>query len=118
MLAREFRFHGHGSLNYLHRNGRSVRHTLMLIKYVPNKYRGSVRASVSVGKKVSKKAVVRNRIRRRIYEVLRKNWDHIMSHNDFIVTVFSADVAVMPTDELERIVVRLLKQAKLYQPKS
>jgi len=36
--------------------------------------KGSPKCSVVVGKKISKKAVVRNRLRRQAYEVLRIKW--------------------------------------------
>lgn len=116
MLAREYRFHGHGSLNYLHRKGKIVRNNILLLKYVPNQRRDTNRASVVVSKKVTKSAVVRNRIRRRVYEIIRRRWNDIAPQNDFIVTVFSTDVAFMPAPDLETAVVGLIKRAGLYQP--
>lgn len=69
-----------------------------------------------VGKKVSKSAVVRNRIRRRVYEVIRKHLGSLSKQVDVAVTVLVADVAVMPAAEVEETIVGLLRQAGLYKP--
>ena len=71
MLAQKFRFHGHGSLRYLYKNGDAVRSHLITLKYIANPRRKTSRFTVVVGKKVIKSAVKRNRIRRRVYEVVR-----------------------------------------------
>lgn len=115
MINRKYRFHGHGSLNYLHRNGKVVRNNSLLVKYVPNQRRENNRVTVVVSKKVAKSAVLRNRIRRRIYEVVRLNWDKVAQQNDFMITVFTAEAAVTPFAELDKSVLGLLKRAGLYR---
>ncbi len=118
MLAQSYRFHGHGSLNYLHRNGKTVRNRTLGLRYVSNERREESRAVVVVSKKVVKSAVKRNRIRRRIYEVLRRHWGAIPIKKDFAITVFSADLGIVPAAEVESQVVDVLKQSGLYQPNS
>lgn len=115
MIAAEYRFHGHGSLNYLFRNGKTARNGQVLVRSVPNKRRETSRVAVIVGKKVAKSAVVRNRIRRRVYEVIRKNWAEIPGQTDFAVTVLSADLAVLPAPEVERAVLGALRRAGIYK---
>lgn len=117
MLANKYRFHGYGSLNYLFRHGKVGRGRLLLVRFVENKRREESRATVIVGKKVAKSAVVRNRIRRRLYEILRKHWDSIPAHADFALTGLSAELAVIPAPELERAVLGVLRRAGLYQRK-
>ena len=68
-----------------------------------------------VGKKVVKSAVKRNRMRRRIFEVVRKHWDRIPAHHDFSLTVFTAEFLTMTPEEVEQNVVGLLRQAHLYE---
>ncbi len=114
MLSSSYRFHGHGSLNYLFRNGKSARNSVLLVKSVENKRRQDSRASVIVGKKISKSAVVRNRIRRRVYEALRSHWDDIPAQRDFAVTILSVEMAIMPAKELESAVLGALYKAGLY----
>jgi ribonuclease P protein component len=114
MLSHKYRFHGHGSLRYLYRNGSTVRNRSILLKYCENKHRVNSRVAVVVGKKVAKSAVKRNRIRRRVFEIVRKHWAHIKPHHDISLTIFSAEFITLPADELEQQVVSVLTQARLY----
>lgn len=72
--------------------------------------RGESRAVVIVGKKVSKRAVVRNRIRRRIVELLRTQWATVVSGYDIVVTAHT-DIAELPSAELEAATIKALKRA-------
>lgn len=116
MLAYRFRFHGHGSLRYLYTKGAVCRGRLLQLRYAPNTRRVHSRAVVIVSKKVVKSAVKRNRIRRRLYEALRRNWHAIKSPTDLAVTVFAPELGTMPAQELEKHVHDLLKEAGLYDP--
>lgn len=115
MIAAEYRFHGHGSLNYLFRNGTTARNGRVLVRAVPNKRRETSRVAVIVGKKVAKSAVVRNRIRRRVFEVVRTNWASILPQTDFAVTILSADIAMLPFPEVEKAVLGVLRRAGVYK---
>lgn len=115
MIAKDYRFHGHGSLNYLFRNGKTARHASVLVRFVSNERRETSRVSVIVSKKVSKSAVVRNRIRRRVYEVVRQNWQHIAGKTDFAITILSADMAVLPAPEVQKMLLGALRRAGIYR---
>ena len=112
MLSRTNRFHGHNSLNWAYRHGATIRDSKMSLKYAANQRRRNFRAAVVVSRKVSKSAVVRNRIRRRIYEILRSYSQGIDGGQDLIFMVYSADIADMPQSELEALVKRLLTESK------
>jgi len=111
MISREHRFHGYGSLNYVHRKGAVVRSQQLLLKHIVNQRRATYRAAVVVSKKVHKSAVVRNRIRRRLYEIIRQ--EHIGVNQDFVVMVFDERLATMPAPEVQRQLHGLLKKAGL-----
>lgn len=111
MISKKHRFHGYGSLNYVYRNGRTVRGPRSALKYVVNSRRDTYRLAVVVSKKVSKSAVVRNRIRRRLYEAFRLQEDKIYQAYDMVLTVFSEEMATISSDELNNIVTSHLKQA-------
>jgi ribonuclease P protein component len=111
MLSRQHRFHGHNSLRYVYQHGKTVRGPLLALKFVVNERRQTYRAAVVVSRKVSKSAVVRNRIRRRLYELLRHRQDAITQPYDIVITVYSEQVAAMPAQELERVLDAQLKQA-------
>lgn len=118
MISRKNRFHGHGSLRYVYTHGKTVRGPLVAIKYAANERRDSYRLAVVVSKKVSKSAVVRNRIRRRLYEVVRILSSSITTPTDMVMTVFHETVATMPHEELVVMVKAQLKQAKIIQNSS
>lgn len=57
--------------------------------------RTATRAVVVVGKKVSKRAVIRNRIRRRLVELLRDRWATVPLGYDIVVSVHT-DLSELP----------------------
>ncbi len=115
MLAQHFRFHGYGSLKFLYRNGRTFRVRSLSLRLAYNDRRSSNRCAVIVTKKVHKSSPRRNRIRRRIYEIVRTNWEHIKPTHDLLINVYDPQAIDMPYDELERAVIEVLKQAGVWQ---
>lgn len=113
MIARKHRFHGHGSLRYVYRNGHTVRTATTSLRYIVNQRRSTYRLAVVVSKKVSKSAVVRNRIRRRVYEIVRTNQTKIQEPYDMVFTVFSEQIANMPAEELRTIIINQLLRANI-----
>jgi ribonuclease P protein component len=118
MITRSHRFHGYGSLRYIYRNGKTVRGPLSSLKYIQNKRRKSYRLSVVVNKKVNKSAVVRNRIRRRIYEIVRQTEALINEPYDLVFTIFSDQINGLSPDELNRLVKAQLFQAGVITSKN
>lgn len=108
MLSSRYRFHGYGSLRYLLKNGQTSRNRVLAVRYIKNPHRSDSRVAVVVGKKVSKSAVKRNRIRRRVFEVIRTNWDKLEPGYDFSIAVFSAELLVMPHKDLEKNILTAL----------
>ena len=115
MLRRQYRFHGHGGLKYLYKNGRTARSRSLSLRYVENKRRPHSRVTVVVSKKVSKSAVVRNRIRRRVYETVRLHWRAITPNHDMVFTVHSAEIATLPALDVQDMVLDVLHRARLYR---
>ncbi len=111
MINRIHRFHGHGSLRYVYQHGQTVRGPLTALKFMVNSRRDTYRLAVVVSKKVSKSAVKRNRIRRRLYEAVRLQESRITLAYDMDMTVFHEDLASLPADQFERLVCAQLRQA-------
>jgi ribonuclease P protein component len=65
------------------------------------------RAVVVVGKKVSKRAVIRNRIRRRLISILSGRWETVASGYDIVVSVHT-DISELPAAALEEHLTRAL----------
>jgi|TARA_B100001245_G_scaffold234308_1_gene219613 ribonuclease P protein component len=115
MLGYKNRFHGHGSLKYVYSNGKSVRSRLISLKTTAHPRRHDPRVAVVVSKKVVKGAVPRNRIRRRIYEVVRHELPQIQPGRDIILIVFSAEVLTTPSQTLTETVQQLLREGGVYR---
>jgi ribonuclease P protein component len=113
MISRLHRFHGHGSLRHVYQHGHVVRGPLCAVKYVRNSRRQTYRLAVVVSKKVSKSAVLRNRIRRRIYEVVRQYEPFLQDSYDIVITVFSEQLATLPAPQLQQQLHDQLQQAGL-----
>ena len=113
MLDRSHRFHGLGSLNFAYKQGQTVRGQSVSLKFVRNSRRRTFRVAVVAGRKVSKSAVVRNRIRRRIYEAIQSEAPNITEPYDLLFTVFSDQVATTEFADLQRQVRDLLIRAKV-----
>lgn len=109
MISRKNRFRGHRSLDYIYRNGKSFKSGGMGIKATPGKGE-DYRLAVVVSKKVSKSAVKRNRIRRRIFEQFRKMRAEYGNpiKQDIIITAFKDDLATVPAEKLEESLGKLL----------
>lgn len=112
MIPKTNRFHGHGSLRYLYKNGQTHRSRLFNLKLVKNTKRKNPRFVVVVSKKVSKKAVVRNRIRRRVYEYIQTQVPNFNDIYDMSFIVTSVEVAEMDYSELTDQLHQLLVEAK------
>lgn len=115
MLKQANRFHGHGSLRFVYRNGQAVRSSLMTLKFITNPHRQNDRFAVVVSKKVIKSAVRRNRIRRRVYEIIRHELPYLKKSHDVVLIIVSAEALSMPHSDLLSVVKQLLSQAKLYK---
>jgi ribonuclease P protein component len=113
MIGRQFRFRGHSSLGFVYKRGTTVRGPLLSLRFTPNSRQQHWRAAVVVSRKVHKSAVVRNRIRRRIYEIVRGELPEDLAPHDLVFTVFSDKVADLPQTELRTSVQQLIKRANL-----
>lgn len=111
MISRAHRFHGYNALRHVYARGQTARAQVFAIRYLANPRRDSYRAAVVVSKKVHKSAVVRARIRRRLYEVIRLNAGRMVRPYDIVIIVFSEHVAVMPADKLSEAVIEQLTRA-------
>jgi ribonuclease P protein component len=113
MITRKNRFHGYGSLKYVYRHGQTVRGPLFAVRFVENPKRKTYRLAVVVSRKVHKSAVGRNRMRRRLYAIVRAMEGQISVPADIVITVFSDNVIEEPADRLASQVKKQLKAAGL-----
>ena len=111
MISRQHRFHGRASIRRLYAGGKSIRSSVLALRYTPTSRPGGYRLGVVVSRKVSKSAVTRNRIRRRVYEHVRILSSQLSQPYDLLVTVYDPSVHDMPTDKLAREIDKLFEKA-------
>lgn len=111
MINRTHRFHGIKSLGFVYRRGQAVHSHGVSLKFILNDQRSAYRVAVVVSRKVSKSAVVRNRIRRRIYESVRAVEAGITKPYDLVFLVREAELAKVRAKNLADQVTHLFVQA-------
>jgi ribonuclease P protein component len=104
MISRQYRFHSYNSVQRVYQRGNRVRGLLMSLQYMTNDRRQTPRLAVVVSRKVNKSAVKRNRIRRRLYEVIRSCQSQINKPYDIVFTVYSEDIDKLTAPELTKLV--------------
>ncbi len=111
MIDKTHRFQGYGSLRFVYQKGKTIRGTQCSLKYILNTRRETYRAAVVVSRKVHKSAVVRNRIRRRIYEVVRSEETRMHKAFDLVFVVYNEQLATMPANQLHHTITDELQKA-------
>ena len=97
-LPKEMRLKGHRTFNYIHKNSIKYHGELMTFKvaisnpdilssHKLSNTSNNLRVAIAVSKKVSKKAVNRNKIRRFLQEWLLKNIKKINNHKPYWLLV-------------------------------
>lgn len=110
MLSSKYRFHSRGGVRYTYQKGKTIRTPKLSLVFAPNQ-KGHQRYAVVVSKKVLKTAVGRNRIRRRLYEAIRTNFNPQLKL-DCIFVVYSKDFLKLEFTQIQALVQDLLQKAK------
>lgn len=97
----------------VYKNGRSSYNKILGMKIAANEL-GYNRFAVVVGTKVSKQAVKRNLIKRRIREVIRLRLEKLRSGNDCILIALPA-IIDKEYSEIEKTIDKLLSRLRLYK---
>lgn len=111
MLARTKRLHGKKEFRDLFEKGRVLESTNLSLKYLRNT---EGRCGVSVSTRVSKSAVVRNYIRRRLYALLSQYPNQL---NENILIRVKKDVSDVNIEGLKKELWGLLAQVRSWQSK-
>ena len=104
------RFRGSRLIEHVYRRGQSARVDILSARATHSKGPG-YKLAVVVSKKVSKSAVVRNRIRRRIFEQFRLIFkEKDPPKLDIVVSVYDEKIAKIPTEDLRKMCEKLLEK--------
>ena len=130
VLPASMRLRGHRCFDHLHRKGKRFHGTLMVLRKAsasnsllkrPSMPAGSsiplrsttCRVAVVISSKVSKRAVIRNRLRRRLHDHLRSRFEHAPEHAKIWLLVSLKPGAATEAHALLEECDRLLVQAGL-----
>lgn len=111
MLKAENRLRHDQDFKNVFNKGRSVFDAICGIKFVKNRHDYS-RFAVVVGTKVSKSAVVRNRVRRQYRAILRENLAKMLPGFDVILLTSNKSIAPTSQEKQEKLLA-VLKKARL-----
>ncbi len=114
MLAKKNCLKNKKDFDRVFKKGKGFKEDFLFLKYVPNQLTNS-RLGIMVSQKISKKAVTRNKIKRRIRAVVSRKLPKIKKGMDFIL------VAVPGLEkkdfwEIETVINNLFNKSKLISP--
>lgn len=111
LVQKKLRLRNRADFSRVYRHGKSFANHQFVVYWSRKKEVEQFRAGVSVSKKVGN-AVVRNRMRRLVKEIVRHHQDEIIDHMDliFIVRKGALDKSY---HELEKSILHVLRKASL-----
>jgi len=115
MLPAENRLKKRKDFEYVFKRGKGFEEEVLILKIVDNNLENP-RFGFVVSQKVSKKAVVRNKIKRRLREIVRKRLPSIKKKVDGVL-IARPGIERKTFVELEKIVENLFNEAKLFDEK-
>ena len=97
-LPKQMRLKGHRTFKYIHKNSKKYYGKLMdfkisqscpqiLLSHKKNSYNNNTKLAITISKKVFKKSVTRNKIRRMLHECFIKNFKRVNNHTPYWVLV-------------------------------
>lgn len=112
-MQRKLRLRSRSDFSRIYKTGRSFANSQFVVYWMKRPETERFRAGVSVSRKLGG-AVVRNRIRRVVKELIRLNADRIRDRTDFIVIVRRPALG-KKTKDLERSLLHALRKAGLLE---
>ena len=113
-MQKQYRLAKRADFSKVYRLGRSAANMQFVIYAMPNRNTEKIRVGVSASKKLGG-AVVRNRLRRMIKEIVRHHAERIAAGHDLIVIVRKPAVQ-MAYKEMEKSLLHALKRSSLLLP--
>ena len=125
-LPKAMRLKGHRTFDYIHKNSIKYYGKLMTIKIARSKPKilishknfdslNNFKIAIAISKKVSKKAVVRNKIRRLLQDCLLKNFSQDKNHKPYWLLVnLKSSVATIDESQLLKEFQHLIFKSGLF----
>lgn len=110
-VQKKLRLRNRADFSRLYRHGKSFANHQFVVYWFRKKEVEQFRVGISVSKKVGN-AVVRNRMRRLVKEIVRHHETELIQHVDMVFIVRKGALD-MPYKELERSILHVLRKASL-----
>lgn len=111
MLPKKYRLKKSGDIGGALKSGKIFREGFLILKTRNNDLKFS-RFAFLISLKISKKATVRNRLRRKLSEIIRINLPNIKKNFDAVLIVVS-DFSKKNSREIEKVINNLFIKAKI-----
>lgn len=110
-VEKEYRLAKREDFNKIYRYGKSMANHQFVLYYLPQPKLENFRLGISVSKKVGN-AVVRNRLRRMVKEIIRLKKESVTPHYDYILLARKPAVD-MDYAEMEKSIWHVIRKASL-----
>ncbi|MFD2615261.1 ribonuclease P protein component [Paenibacillus gansuensis] len=115
-MQKELRLTRREDFNKVYRYGVSAANHQFVVYKLSQASVDTIRVGISVSKKVGN-AVIRNRMRRLVKEIMRKHEPAVLPHYDLVFIVRKPAVD-MEFDQLEKSLLHVLRKASLLKPRA
>lgn len=112
MLPQKNRLIQDKDFNYIHKKGKFIGERFLAIKFLKNNFKVS-RFGFLVGTKISKKAVTRNLVKRRLRESVRLKLDNIKTGYD-VIFFTKPEIVEKSYEEIDKVVNNVLSKSNLF----
>lgn len=112
MLKKQFRIVKDTDFKKIYRFGKTFSNSFFVVKVFYNKMENS-RFGFVISKKVASKTVLRNKVKRRLREIIRTNFSKIKPGFDVII-VNKLPVVGRSYKDIEKQLLELFKKARIY----
>ncbi|NEW07267.1 ribonuclease P protein component [Paenibacillus sp. SYP-B3998] len=112
-MEKTYRLAKREDFNKVYRYGKSMANHQFVLYYLAQPKLEQFRLGVSVSKKIGN-AVVRNRLRRMMKEIIRLNKDNLTLHYDYIL-IARKPVAEMEYADMQKSIFHVIRKASLYK---
>lgn len=85
-MQKEYRLRNNRDFRIVYKYGRSIANRQLVLYYLSNKHIDHFRVGISISKKIGH-AVVRNRMKRLVKEIIRNERDHLPQGYDYVVII-------------------------------
>ena len=110
-MNRQYSLKKNKEFNYVYRRGKSVANKHLVLVFVKRRTQG-FKVGFSVSKKVGK-AVIRNKVKRRLKSAFYTLFDEV-DKNTLLIIIARPSIALLDYDDVKKNLIHVLKRADLF----